>query len=526
MRKTLTVKNYNMYMQCSKKYYFYLKFLLILFGFSCNNSISHAQNEAVKKPNILLIISDQLNWDYFSSMGNQYVNTPNIDKLIAKGIRFDKAYVSNPVCIPSRVSMFTGKRPTYFGFHVPKGIDYKGKNVIDFVENNQIANELKQVGYQTYYGGKDHFGWQDYAFTPQDLGFEVYADSKEYRGVDCVPKAIQTLKNHKSDHPEQPFFMVTSLMNPHDICYAHIKDNKFDLKKIYDRTNGGGWQDLLRESVLSNLRIPEGEKGAGGYEPIDYYLKNSPPLPDNYLPQSNEPSIISGNTEKEGMASSFGRFRGHYDDIDWRLHRYAYIKFVEEIDREIGELLEGLRENGLGDDTYIIFTSDHGESNASHQMAGKGLFYDEVCHVPFIVSHKSIDKGWVDRNNLISNGLDIIPTVFSLAGIKPQIEFEGRDLSPLFNNNKSILEREYIPVEFSTGMGLVSKDFYYGIYFNGDKNNEQLYDMRKKPLQMTNDALDPKYDQILKTFRKEFKILNEDLLRSYGNPEGFMKFLP
>lgn len=96
------------------------------------------------------------------------------------------------------------------------------------------------------------------------------------------------------------------------------------------------------------------------------------------------------------MAADFGRFHEQYDDTDWRLHRFAYTKFVEEIDREVGELLNGLAASGLSDDTYIIFTSDHGESNASHQMAGKGLFYDEACHVLFIVSHQSIDGGRVD----------------------------------------------------------------------------------------------------------------------------------
>jgi choline-sulfatase len=114
-------------------------------------------------------------------MGNQYVETPNIDRFMANGIRFDKAYATNPVCISSRVSMFTGKRPTYFGFHVPKGIDHKPMDVKYFVKQNQIATQLQQVGYQTYYGGKDHFGWQDYSFLPEDLGFEVYVNSKEYK---------------------------------------------------------------------------------------------------------------------------------------------------------------------------------------------------------------------------------------------------------------------------------------------------------------------------------------------------------
>jgi choline-sulfatase len=314
-------------------------------------------------------------------------------------------------------------------------------------------------------------------------------------------------------------------MNPHDICYAHIKDNKFDLEKIYDRTDGEGWQKLLRESVLSNLRIPEGEIGAGGFEPLDYYVKNAPPLPDNYLPQSNEPDIISGNGKKKGMSSDFGRYRGQYDSLDWLLHRFAYVKFVEEIDQEVGELLRGLKESGYGDDTYIIFTSDHGEQNGAHQMAGKGLFYDEACHVPLIVAHPSIDGGRVDDSNLISNGLDLLPTIFELARVASQFDFEGQDLSSLFYDADKRLNREYVPVEFSTGMGLVSSDYYYGIYFNGNINNEQLYDMRKQPLQMVNDALNSEYEDALKTHRNEFKRMNNKTLESFGYHEGFMKFL-
>ncbi len=503
----------------------YIPGFLLIAAFACNQSSTNQDKQQPEKPNVLLIISDQLNWNFFSSMGNQYVETPNIDRLMAGGVRFDRAYVANPVCIPSRVSMFTGKRPTYFGFHVPKGIDHNTVDVKEYVAENPIATQMQQAGYKTYYGGKDHFGWKDYAFQPQDLGFEVYANGKEYRGVDCVPKAIETLKNHAVDHKDQPFFMVASLMNPHDICYAHIKDNRFDMDKINDRTDGGGWQDLLRESVLANLRIPEGETGAGGFEPIDYYLQNSPPLPDNYMPQSNEPGIISGEDGGEGMAASFGRYRGQYDSIDWLLHRYAYVKFVEEIDREVGELLEGLAASGYGDDTFIIFTSDHGEMNGAHQMAGKGLFYDEVCHVPFIVTHPSLDGGRVDDSNIISNGLDLLPTIFGLTGVAPQSDFEGLDLSALFYDAKKKLDREYVPVEFSTGMGLVSADYYYGIYYNGSTNNEQIYDLNKQPLQMENDALDPAYQKDLTNHRAAFSAVNEQTLSVYENPESFYQHL-
>ncbi len=491
-------------------------------GYAQQADISFEQG---KKPNILLIISDQLNWDYISALGNSYVSTPNIDRLLKNGVRFDRAYAINPVCLPSRVSMFTGGRPSKFGVHVPKGIEVQRTDMVAYAKEKKIAHKLQQQGYKTYYGGKTHFGPRGYKFTPEDMGFEVYADEYAYRGVDCVPQAIAVLNQHASEHATQPFFMVTSLMNPHDICYAHIQNNRFDMEKIQQRTKGEGWKAKLRSSVLENLKIPAGHPGAGGYEPIDYYLRQTPPLPDNYMPQTDEPSIISGVGEEKGMASAFGRYRGQYDDTDWLLHRYAYCRFVEDFDKELGALLDGLEASGMAEDTYIIFTSDHGESLGSHQMAGKGLFYDEVCHVPFVVSHHSMNGQRVDSINLISNGLDIIPTVFELAGVKKDPELEGKSVVPLLQQAGIKLDRNAIPMEFSTGLGVITSDFYYGIYYNGNTNNEQLYDMRKKPLQMENDAIDPAYQVQLKQHRKQFREVHQETLEHYGHPDGFIKYL-
>lgn len=477
-------------------------------------------HESTEKPNILLVISDQLNWDYISAMGNSYVKTPNIDRLCRTGVRFDRAYAINPVSIPSRVSMFTAARPSKFGVFVPDEIEAEHTNIVPYVREKKIAFHLQQQGYKTYYGGKTHF-----RFSPKDMGFEIYAGSEEYRGVDCVPKAIAKLKKHAADHSDQPFFMVASLMNPHDICYAHIKDNRFDMEQILERTDGEGWKAKLRVSVLENLKIPEGEPGAGGYEPIDYYLRQAPPLPDNYMPQENEPSIISGIGEEKGMASAFGRYRGQYDETDWLLHRYAYCRFVEDFDRELGMLLDGLEASGMAENTFIIFTSDHGESLGSHQMAGKGFFFDEVCHVPFIISHHSIDGGRVDSVNLICNGLDLIPSVFELAGAGADPTWEGKSIIPLLHDANHKLDRDIIPVEFVSGMGIITHNFYYGIYTSGKANNEQLYDIRKRPLQMENDALDPAYSKVLDDHRHHFKTAHRETLVRYGHPEVFMRYL-
>ncbi len=506
------------------KFYFLLAFVL----YSSATLYAQKGNEELgKKPNILVIVSDQLNWDYISAAGNQYVNTPNIDRLCEYGVRFDRAYVMNPVCIPSRISMFTGKRPSQFGVHVPKGINIQRNDMVTYVREKKIASLFQQQGYETYYGGKTHFGTRGYEFTPEDMGFEVYADKYEYRAEDGVSQALATLNDHKINHSKQPFLMVASLMNPHDICYAHIRDNRFDMEKILSRTKGGGWKKKLQESVLGNLKIPEGKVGAGTFEPIDHYIRNAPPLPGNYLPQKDEPSVISGVGEPEGkgMAAAFGRYRDDYDETDWLLHRYAYCKFVEDFDLHLGKLLDGLEASGLAKETYIILTSDHGESLGSHQMAGKGLLYDEVCHVPFIVSHPSFTQGRVDSVNIVSNGLDLLPSLYELAGLKADPTLEGVSIIPLLKQPKLRLKRTAIPVEFSTGLGMITENFYYGIYVKGNSNNEQLYDIRKRPLQMVNDAIDPIYKDALKRHRKEFNKVHQETLNFYGNLKGFTKYL-
>jgi len=487
-----------------------------------------AKCQTEEPPNILLIICDQLNWNHLSAEGNQFVKTPTLDSLYNNGLHFDKAYPINPTCIPSRIAMFTGQRPTKLGIHIPKpGIDVTRTDMVEYAGSQQIAVQFQAAGYKTYYGGKTHFGVTDYEFFPTDMGFEVYSTDKEYRGTDCVPKAIETLDNHSENFSDQPFFMVTSLMNPHDICYVQLKNNKFDIEAINERLSSDTeWVQKLRTSVLNTLKIPEGFIGAGGYEPIDYYLSKAPPLPENYLPQSDEPSWVSGIDEDyDGMASEFGRFRADYDSIDWLLQRYAYDRFVEVIDNEVGILLDAISQMNLQGETYVIFTTDHGDQNASHQMTGKGIMFEESVHIPLIVNHPSISKGRTDSINLVSTGLDLLPTLFDIAGITPTENYEGMSLKPIFDNESHLLNRQAIPIEFSTGMGVITKDYFYNIYYNGNYHNEQLIDIDKRPVQMVNEVRNPAYNEVLTNLRDTFVRINGQTLEFYNYPERFTKYL-
>ena len=104
----------------------------------------------------------------------------------------------------------------------------------------------------------------------------------------------------------------------------------------------------------------------------------------------------------------------------WRLHRWAYCRLTERVDREIGQVLQALREAGLEEKTLVVLTSDHGDMDGSHRLEHKSMFFEEAARVPFIVSLKGVTKpGLVDNQHLVSSGLDLIPTLCDFAGIKP-----------------------------------------------------------------------------------------------------------
>ena len=154
------------------------------------------------------------------------------------------------------------------------------------------------------------------------------------------------------------------------------------------------------------------------------------------------------------------------------------------------------------------------------------MFYEESYHVPLIISHRSIRGGRVDKTNLISTGLDVLPTIFDLAGIDPTLDFEGKSLKKILENAEHKLDREMVPVECATGLATVSSDFLYAIYtLREGSNNEQLYDLRKRPLQMENDAINPEYKSALEKHREGFETVHAETLKRCGYSDKFMTYL-
>ena len=413
-----------------------------------------------------------------SCSDNPYLRTPAMDSIAQEGIRFDSAYCMNPMCVPSRYSLFTGRRGSEIG--LTNNVD----GHIDVIPSQVIAGsmgwQLRAAGYDTAYGGKVH--WPK-GLAPEDLGFETIShDARDQLAEDCAAYLGR-------DH-DAPFLLVASFVNPHDICHMAIRDfAETEQEKRLSHPD----RVELRE-LDEALRIPDqlGEE--------EFFASVCPPLPDNFEIQTGEPEAISLMQAR----SPFKRkAREGYSEEDWRRHRWAYARLTERVDGQIGRVLAALEENGLVENTLVVFTSDHGDMDASHRMEHKTAFYDEAIRIPLLISGPGVlSDGSVDRR-LVSNGLDLLPTVCEVAGLEAPQELEGRSLAPLLSGGPVDDWRQFLPVESELGQMIVQRDFKYMRHYQG-ANSEQLIDLVADPGEMRNAINDGRHEPILAELRGVF----------------------
>ena len=427
-----------------------------------------------QRPNVLLIMTDQQNAKMMSCAGNEWLNTPNIDRLAARGMRFEKAYVTNPVCSPSRFSMFTGLYPSVINMrHNKSELD---EEKLSQIIPGSIGFTFKSAGYETYYGGKVHLpsgGNNAYNYGFDNL---ITMDQRD----DLADKSAEFLLNRKSD---APFLYVVSLINPHDICFEAIRQHQPESKAA----------KITPHQLLDAIQIPD------SLSEEEFYAGYCPPLPDNFEPSKKESDAIY---ELEELHPFTIYARENWDEKDWRRHRWAYHRLTESVDEQIGRVLDALEKSGVRDNTIVIFTSDHGEMSASHRLEHKTVFYEESSNIPLIVWYEGIkNSGAVDDQHLISNGLDLYPTLCELTGIKIPEGLQGISFAPLLNG-ENYNGRKYLILE--NEIGFMIRDFHmkYAVYDNG---SETLFDTEKDPGEMKNIAGHPKY-------KKEQKILRKHLL--------------
>lgn len=372
-----------------------------------------------KKPNIVLIVTDQQNIDTISAyksyfkdkrLGSHYLRTPNLDRLVRGGYSFLLSHSADPVSCPARASLFTGHYAT------EHGVTYNNVGIDKTIPNlGQWLSEHSD--YRCFYSGKWHAGgaWNYPALTGNRKipGFETIPIGEFAVGEHNDYQVSTAVKNFLDDTSEStPFFLVAGLMNPHDICF---------------------WTRGLRgKSLVSDQEL---------------FMEDSlcPPLPPNNTYTFKEPQQLA-------------RTRQVANETYWRNYAYDYYRMVEKVDLDVGRILDAVERRK--DPTIVIFTSDHGEGLGRHSRVQKWHPYEQSVKVPLIFYAPGYIEGGVDTDNLVS-GIDLFPTICDLAGIAAPEAVNGRSLLPLMIG-QTAWDRPYVVCEFlHTGRVIRSSRYKY-----------------------------------------------------------------
>ncbi|MCP4311736.1 MAG: sulfatase-like hydrolase/transferase, partial [Bacteroidetes bacterium] len=302
--------------------------------------------------------------------------------------------------------------------------------------------------------------------------------------------AEEAVKVIRAEH-EKPYFMLVSLINPHDICYMAIREFAVSESDFWLIDRG-----KVEVSTLDwAMEIP------GGVSREEFFKSYCPPLPPNFEPQEGEPEAVRSLINRRPFRKS-AREAG--TEEMWRHHRWAYCRLTELVDQRVQLILDAIKESGQEENTLIIFSSDHGDMDGSHRMEHKTTLYEESANIPFMAMWKGkIPAGRVDDKSLVSNGLDLLPTVCDYAGIEGVADPRGKSLRPLFEN-REVSWRETLGVESEIGRMVVDSEGYKYIRYDAEGEEEQLLNLNKDPYETTHFTADPAYAEKLEYLRDEF----------------------
>jgi choline-sulfatase len=422
-----------------------------------------------KRPNILFLITDQQSATMLSAAGNPWLKTPAMDSLAASGVRFEKAYCTNPVCLPSRFSFLTGRYPSAVGVRYNES---KPTEAVHSMPGKALGHLFRDAGYETVYGGKVHLPGPLRNIT--SCGFDVLTSDERDGLADACVRYLQ-------EKHDKPFLMVASFINPHDICYMAIRDYDRQVRRV---------PPPLDEA----LKMPT------GVSEDDFFGKYCPPLPPNFEIPEGEPEAITWLTKLRPFRQNA---RENWSKQQWRRHRWAYCRLTERVDAQIGRVLTALRKAGLLDNTLVIMTSDHGDMDSSHRLEHKTVLYEEAVRIPMIVSCQGrAQAGRVDRKHLVNNGLDLIPTLCDYAGIRAPAGLPGLSLRSIVEGHPRPQWRETLFVESQIGYMITDGRYKYSAY-DPDKGGrrEFLTDLEADPGEMRNLVQNASSREVVKKLR-------------------------
>jgi N-acetylglucosamine-6-sulfatase len=427
---------------------------------------------AQQKMNVIFILTDDHRFDFMGFTGKiPWLKTPAMDKMAQEGAYFKNAFVTTSLCSPSRASILTGQ---YSHVHtIIDNVAPEPSNLIFFPQY------LQQAGYQTSFFGKWHMGNDD--DTPRP-GFNHW-ESFKGQGVYYNPTLNVNGKN--VDYKDSAY--ITDLLTDHALGWLKNRDAK---KPFF--------MYLSHKAVHSPLEPAKRHKGMYANQPYT--------LPPTYYQTMND----DYKTLKWPEWVKQQRYSWHGVDFFYHSHQdipeivRTYCETLKGVDESVESVLNYLKENGLEQNTMVVYMGDNGFSWGEHGLIDKRHFYEESVKVPFLVYAPGLFKGGQTISRMVQN-VDIAPTVLALAGLKKPDYMPGYSFLQLLRGDTTkwrdrIFYEYFWEYDFPmtpTMLG-VRTDKYKYIRYNGIWDQNELYDIEKDPNEMYNLIEKPEYQNITK----------------------------
>lgn len=469
--------------------------------------------------NIFMVLCDELRADALGYMGNHTISTPNIDLLAQDSVIFEQSYCNSPMCVPSRVSLATGRHALSHG-----AVDNLLRPFDDEVSLYQL---LKQNGYHTANFGKWHANIEPERFG-LDINHTLENDTDEIeRSISCfgiadpdVRKQTQYKKN------DGDISLIMSGTRPSD------KDQTLDtyVTKRYlqhiEEMKGNGQPIFARLSIL-DPHTP--------YLPSEPYASMYPPDKLD-MPHSMSDDL----TDKPALQRYFKHVRGfkQFNEADYRKSKAAYYGLVSHVDERIGLFIDYLKQNDLYDDSLIIFTSDHGSMLGEHGFVEKwGYMYDPVIHTPLLIKMPNNQFAGSRKTSFVES-IDLLPTLLDILSLPIPDKVQGKSMLP-YMREESTQHKERVFAQYYCGSlqnrpALMVRDEQWKLtsypeghqleeflpqdhplkmsdFFDGEEVLGELYDLKQDPEERVNLFHHPDYSEIKQRYLCELDMWLEGL---------------
>ena len=507
------------------------KYLFLIVVLLCSCKQENTNSEAQKRPNILFIMSDDHAYQAISAYSDHLIHTPNIDRIAKEGMLFANACVTNSICAPSRAVILTGKHS-----HLNGKID----NVFQF-DTTQVTfpQILQDSGYQTAMFGKLHFGNNPKGFDQ----FKILPGQGTYYNPDFITKdsgrinvegyttdiitdmTLNWLENERKE--DDPFLLMYLHKAPHREwlpAKRHYTDyiNKTfpEPETLFDDYKGRG--SAARESEMNLLthmnwagdsKIPPEVMDVLGIPPTAHWDKGA------YKREVERQTPAQKADWDKIYNPMIEEFKENYPDMSqedkmrWRYQRYMqdYLGSIAAVDDGVGKVLDYLDDNGLKENTIVVYTSDQGFYLGEHGWFDKRFIYNESFKTPLMIRWPNVITASTTNTQMVQN-LDFAQTFLDAAGINAPNDMQGESLVPLMKGEaKEFRDAVYYHYYEYPSVHMVKRHYafvnedYKLVHFYYDVDEWELYDRKKDKNEMTNVYSDPAYANVVIDLKEKLK---------------------